>query len=234
VRHVGTSAVSRLERSPDRLSLHRTLKARGNDRYAAESVSSVLPMVRRRRYPKAFHLVEQYGALQAESSGCSSRTPELPVGSMVGCENFSSHIFFKRRICNLWLQRLATLGWRWFKDAITRKDDTALNVVLQLSNVPRPGVTNLGAHRLLRDGFDGFIHRRDKVLHEVFHQFGDIGFPFAQRGQINRKSIQAVVQIFAEFAVPNQLLQVLVGGDDDANIDSRGARSIFPSTPSMS
>jgi hypothetical protein len=69
--------------------------------------------------------------------------PELPVGALAGCENFSSHLFFKRRICNLWLQRLATLEWRWFKDAITRKDNTAFNVVLQLSDVPRPDVTNL-------------------------------------------------------------------------------------------
>ena len=109
-------------------------------------------MVRRRRYPKAFHLMEQCGALQAESGGCSSRTPELPVGALAGCENFSSHFSFKRRICNLLLQRLATLEWRWFKDAITRKEDTAFSVVLQLSNVPSPGVTNQAVCHLLRDG----------------------------------------------------------------------------------
>src|SRR4029077_4022683 len=54
---------------------------------------------------------------------------------------------------------------------------------------------------------------------------GNIGFPFAQRRQINRKSIQPVIQILTEFAVLNHLLQVLVGRSNDANINSRGPRA---------
>src|SRR4029077_16285897 len=43
--------------------------------------------------------------------------------------------------------------------------------------------------------------------------------------KINRKNIQAVIQIFAEFAVANHLLQVLVGCSNHANIDSRCTRA---------
>ena len=84
-------------------------------------------MVYRWRNPKALHLVKQDGALQAKSGSCSSRTTELPVGALAGSENFSSHLFFKRRICNLLLclQRLAALEWRWFEDAVIGKNDAA-------------------------------------------------------------------------------------------------------------
>jgi hypothetical protein len=61
-------------------------------------LDSVLPMVYRWRNTKALHLVKQCGALQAESGCCSPRTPELPIGALAGSENFSTHLFFKRRI----------------------------------------------------------------------------------------------------------------------------------------
>src|SRR6516225_11951086 len=119
----------------------------------------------------------------------------------------------------------AAFEWRRFKNAIVGQDDTARNVVLQLSNVPRPAVANYGTHGFLGNGFDRFVHRRSKLLNEIFHELRNIGLPFAQWRQINRKSIQAVVQIPAEFAALNHLLQVLVGCSNDANINSRSPRA---------
>src|SRR5689334_14997755 len=144
-------------------------------------LDSVLPMVRRWRNPKALHLVKQCGALQTESGSCSPRTSELPIGTLASGENFSTDPFFKRRICNLLLclQRLAALQWRWFEDSIIGKNYAARDVVLQLSNVAGPAMTNQGARDFLRDGFDCFVHGRGKLLNEVFHEFGDIGFPLA-------------------------------------------------------
>src|SRR5690349_14660222 len=142
-------------------------------------LDSVLPVVRRSRNTKALHLVKQRGALQAESGGCSPRTSELPISTLAGEEDLPTHLIFKRRIRNLWLQRLASLGWSWFKDAIIGKDDAARNVVLQLSNVTGPVVANQGAHGFFRDGFDSFVHGVCELLNEMFHKLGDIGFPFA-------------------------------------------------------
>src|SRR5258708_233209 len=136
-------------------------------------------MVRRPRNTKALHLVKQRGALQAESGGCSARTPELPISTLAGNEDLSTHLIFKRRIRNLWLQRLASLEWPGFEEAVIRKDDAALDVVLQLSNVTGPVMANQGAHGFLRDGFDCFAHGVCEMLNEVFHELGDIGFPFA-------------------------------------------------------
>src|SRR5712664_2833960 len=136
-------------------------------------------MVRRWPDTKALHLVKQGGALQAESGGCSARTSELPIGALAGNEDLSPHLIFQRRIRNLWLQRLASLEWPWLKDAITRENDAARDVVLQLSNVAGPVVANQGAHGFLRDGFDGFVHGVCELLNEVLHELGDISFPFA-------------------------------------------------------
>src|SRR6266850_8459732 len=182
-------------------------------------------MVCRSRNTKALHLVKKRGALHAESGGCSARTPELPISTLAGNEDLSTHLILKRRIRNLWLQWLATLEWRWFKDSIIGKNYAARDVVLQLSNVAGPAMANQGAHGVLRDGFDCFVHGRGKLLNEVFHELGDIRFPLAQRWQVNRKSVQPIIQIFAELTVPNHLLQVLVGRSNDANIDSSGTRA---------
>src|SRR5262249_38290860 len=47
----------------------------------------------------------------------------------------------------------------------------------------------------------------------------NIPFPFAERREIDRESIQPVVQIFAEFSVSDHLFQVLVGCGNHPNIN---------------
>jgi hypothetical protein len=84
-------------------------------------------------------------------------------------------------------------------------------------------VAHQGAHGFLRNRFDRFVHRGGKLLNEIFHEFGNIGFPFVQGRQINRENILPVVQIFAEFTILSHSLQVLVGRSNNANIDSRRA-----------
>src|SRR5215831_16487180 len=112
-------------------------------------------MVCRWRNTEALHLVKQCGAFQAESSRCSARTSELPISTLAGSENFSTHLIFQRRICNLWLwlHRCPALEWSWFKNSIVGKNYAASDVVLQLSNVAGPRVANQGAHSFLGDAF---------------------------------------------------------------------------------
>src|SRR5215831_15614946 len=182
-------------------------------------------MIRRSGDAKALHLVDERGAVKSESRGGSSRPAYLPVGEQACSENFLTNLVFESCICNRALTQLVAFEWHWFKNAIVRKDHTARNVVLQLSDVPWPAVANHGAHGFLRNGFDRFVHRRGELLNEIFHELRDIGFPFAQWWQINRESTQAVIQIPAEFTVLNHLLEVLVGCSNDANINSRGPRA---------
>src|SRR5437870_1774364 len=90
--------------SPERSTDRRTRPCPGHlkvceiHRCAAESVTSVLPVVRRRRDAEALHLVKQRGALQAKSGSCSSRTAELPIGALASSENFATHLVFEGRV----------------------------------------------------------------------------------------------------------------------------------------
>src|SRR5215472_15592054 len=125
------------------------------------SLNSVLPMVCRWRNAKALHLVKQCGALQAKPSRCSSRASELPIRTLAGGQNFSTHFIFQRRVCNLWLwlQRCTAIEGRRFKNSIIGKNDAAGGVVLQLANVAGPAMANQCAHGCLWDGLDGLVHR---------------------------------------------------------------------------
>jgi hypothetical protein len=86
-------------------------------------------------------------------------------------------------------------------------------------------MANKGSHGFLGDGLDGFVHRRRELFDQVPHQLRNILFSFAQRGQRNRENIQPIVQVLSEFTVLHHLLQVLVGRDNDTNIDLRGTRA---------
>ena len=53
-------------------------------------------------------------------------------------------------------------------------------------------------------------------------QHRDVGFSVAQRGNVNGNHIESVEEILSKGAVLNGLLEVLVGGADDAHIDADG------------
>jgi hypothetical protein len=57
---------------------------------------SVLRMVCRWGNTKSLHLVKQGRAFQAKSRGCTSRTSELPIGTLASNENFSAYFVFER------------------------------------------------------------------------------------------------------------------------------------------
>src|ERR1700722_13475696 len=95
-------------------------------------------------------------------------------------------------------------------------------MVLKFANVPGPRVTDDGTHDLLGDCIDEFVHGRSELFNEVLDELPDVLFPFAQRRQGNRKSIQPIVKIFPELTVANHLPQVPVGSDNDADIHLRG------------
>src|SRR5438067_12736656 len=54
----------------------------------------------------------------------------------------------------------------------------------------------------------------------VRDQQWDVTVAFAQRWQRDRHHLQAVEEILAEFALGDFLLEVAVGGGDDANVDA--------------
>src|SRR5258705_1000371 len=88
-------------------------------------------------------------------------------------------------------------------------------------------MTNDGAHGFFGDGVDYLVHGGGELFDEVAHKFRNIRFSLAERGQRNRKNIQAIVQILSEFTVTDHLPQVLIGRRDDTNIDARGTGAAY-------
>src|SRR6266404_6753106 len=88
-------------------------------------------------------------------------------------------------------------------------------------------MTNDGAHGFVGDRVDQFVHGSGELCDEVPYKFRNIRFSFAERGQRNRKNIQAIIQILPEFTVTDHLPQVLIGRRDDTNIDARGTGAAY-------
>src|SRR4029077_10666216 len=66
-----------------------------------------------------------------------------------------------------------------------------------------------------------------ELLHEVPHEFGNIGLSVAERWQRDRESIQPIVEIFAEFPVSDHQRQIPIGRGNDTDIDSGGTRAAY-------
>jgi len=71
--------------------------------------------------------------------------------------------------------------------------------------------------------FDLFAHAPGTDLDEMRDERGDVFAPRPQRRQQNRKDVQAVVQVDAEFSAPDHLCEIAVRGGDQAHIDVMGA-----------
>jgi len=64
-----------------------------------------------------------------------------------------------------------------------------------------------------------FFRRSVELREEVLDEQRDVRPALAERRQTHRNHVQAVEQICAERAVRDQLLQVAIGGRDEANVD---------------
>src|SRR5262245_45610917 len=75
------------------------------------------------------------------------------------------------------------------------EDDRALDDVLQLAYVPRPGVAHQGVHDRRRDGLDLPAHSPGEMLSEMADQQRDVTAAFAQGRKDERENVQSVVEV---------------------------------------
>ena len=99
------------------------------------------------------------------------------------------------------------------------EDNAALDGVFQLADVAGPLVVHQQAER-----FGGELAGLEAVffgveLEEMRGEQRDILLAVAQRRQVERDDVEAVEEVFAEAALFDGLLQVDVGGGDDADVD---------------
>ena len=99
------------------------------------------------------------------------------------------------------------------------KDQQALNEVLQLADIPRPGVV---AQTVLRGDAEMAITQflvADEVIDVEIQQVVHVILVLAQRRDIQRHHVQMVEQIVTETAGGHFLLQVALRRGDDAQVD---------------
>src|SRR4029077_14519207 len=83
------------------------------------------------------------------------------------------------------------------------------------------------AHSLFGNEFYAFVHGLGVVLNKVIHKLGDVAFALAQWRQINRKGIEAVVEVFTELLVQDHAAEVTVSGGNHADVHTRGAGAAY-------
>src|ERR1019366_7792360 len=104
-----------------------------------------------------------------------------------------------------------------------REDQSAFDHVLQLANVPSPGLRFQQFERLrgqFRRGRSGNI-----FFEKVHGQWPNVFGPVAQGRNFNGEGRKPVVQIFAKLSLANQGQQVRVGGGDDAGSQAHDFRA---------
>ena len=77
------------------------------------------------------------------------------------------------------------------------QDHRALNHMFQFPDVPRPLVALERRHHPFGNPIDFLAEVRGELAHEILHQQRNVALAFAQRGEMNRKHIEAVVEIRA-------------------------------------
>ena len=102
-----------------------------------------------------------------------------------------------------------------------RQGDARLDGILQLADVPRPGMPQQGLHGVGGDLGDlgAALGLCLVLLEEVHGQQRDVLGAVAERGQVDPDHVQAVEQVGAEPALLDLLLQDLVAGRDDPDLD---------------
>src|SRR5438094_2931179 len=117
------------------------------------------------------------------------------------------------------------LGERNLERPPLREDHRPLDEVRELPHVPRPRIPAERLERLAGDHLDVPIHRAGETLHEETDQRGDVVGSLAQRRDVDREDVQAVVEVVAEALLLDQPGQVAVrrGDKSDVDLDRPGA-----------
>src|SRR5208282_4658019 len=100
-----------------------------------------------------------------------------------------------------------------------RKHNGALDNVLELTHIAGPIVVHQELHRGVRKASRRLVVLAAELVEKTLDELGDIFLPLAERRQLQRNDVEAVIQVLAETAFANQLHQIFVGGRENANVD---------------
>src|SRR5262245_25814788 len=99
-----------------------------------------------------------------------------------------------------------------------------LDFVLQLADVARPAIEQEAFERFLGDGEAALVELLGGAFDEVVHEAGDFVAPFAEGADAEGDDVEAVEEVFAEAPLADRVVEVRVGGRDDADVDGHRPR----------
>ncbi len=98
-----------------------------------------------------------------------------------------------------------------------KQDGQTLHQIVQFTHIARPRVLLQGSHGIRRNRHAVTLFTR-QLGQKVLHQHRHIFRAGPQRRHVNRKHIEAVVEVGAETAILNALLKILVGGGNHPHV----------------
>ena len=101
----------------------------------------------------------------------------------------------------------------------TGHDHRALHDIAQFPDVSRPLVLLQRGQALARNSLDSLAERCRELVDETPDQQRDVFGAIAERRHVNRKDIQPVVEVVAERAFGDELLEIAMRGGDDTHVD---------------
>src|SRR5262245_59550428 len=107
-------------------------------------------------------------------------------------------------------------------------DDGVFDHVTQLADVAGPLVAGEYLQHLRGDYVGGALVTVAQLLGHEFGQQRDVFAAFAQRGQFDVYDVQAIEQVFAQFAALHGFERVFVGGRQDAHVHGDLFRAAEP------
>lgn len=102
------------------------------------------------------------------------------------------------------------------------EDGGAFDGVFEFADIAGPGMGAEGVEGALGDAAGLTGAGMDFVAEEMGDEHGDVVLAFAEGGHGDGDDVEAVEEIFAEAAVADELVEVFVGGGEDADVDVDG------------
>ena len=116
--------------------------------------------------------------------------------------------------CLEWLQ----FGDRGSEYGLRRKNNRALDEVLQFTNIAWPTVAHERVHGFTGNFVYSLVHSPRVQRKEMPHKFRNVFGPLPQRGNGNREDLQPVIKVFTKSTLLDHAGQIAVRRGDDPDV----------------
>src|SRR5690242_1110925 len=144
-----------------------------------------------------------FESFRAFREGAVSRGRTCRIGSPVGSGKNESDVFERNGVAR-------------------RQEDETLNDIPQFAEVSRPGIPPQRADGVISEDFFLPAILRGDLAREMADEFGEVVQPLAERRQNEGKDVNAMKEVATEGILLDEIFQIAMSGDEDADIHLRG------------